>query len=115
MIPGAVVEFTAETFAADILDAQQPVLVDFWAPWCGPCRLMGPVVEALAEIFAGRLIVGKVNVDRHAQLAAHYDVRSIPTLKLFVNGDVAKTWVGVHDQNGLVRELATELRSQAAA
>lgn len=110
-----VMELTADNFDDTVLTAPQPVLVDFWAPWCGPCRLMTPVVDALAELFAGRLIVGKVNVDRHPALAASYGVASIPTLKLFVNGDVAKTWVGVHDQHGLVRELATELRSQAAA
>jgi len=109
-----VVELTAENFEERVFGAH-PALVDFWAPWCAPCRLMAPVVDALAEIFAGRLIVGKVNVDRHAALAASYGVSSIPTLKLFVGGEVMRTWVGAHHQTQLVRELAKTLQSQATA
>ena len=109
-----VVELTQDNFQDTIQLAARPVLVNFRAPWCAPCRLMAPVVDALAEIFDGRLIVGKVNVDRHAQLASRYDIRSIPTLKLFVGGNVVRTWVGAHHQAQLVRELTKALRSQAA-
>ncbi|PIQ83431.1 MAG: thiol reductase thioredoxin [Candidatus Omnitrophica bacterium CG11_big_fil_rev_8_21_14_0_20_63_9] len=89
-------------------------MIDFWAPWCGPCRFMTPVVDALAEIFAGRLTIGKVNIDRHPALAAPYGVTNIPTLKLFIGREVVKTWVGAHDQEQLVREITKTLRSQAA-
>ena len=109
-----VVELTQDNFQDTIQLAARPVLVNFRAPWCAPCRLMAPVVDALAEIFAGRLIVGKVNVDRHPALAAAYGVMSIPTLKLFVGGAVVRTWIGAHDQEQLVRELTKALRSQAA-
>jgi len=110
-----VVELTANNFDETVLTASQPVLVDFWAPWCAPCRLMTPVVDALAEIFTGRLIVGKVNVDRHPALAAPYGVTNIPTLKLFIGGEAVRTWVGAHYQEQLVRELAKALQSQATA
>ncbi len=108
------IELTTDNFEEAILTAAHPVLVDFWAPWCGPCRLMTPVVDALAEIFTGRLTIGKVNIDRHPALAAPYGVTSIPTLKLFIGGEVVKTWVGAYDQAQLVRELTKALRSQAA-
>ncbi len=109
-----VVELTADNFDETVLTTPQPVLVDFWAPWCGPCRLMTPVVDALAEIFTGRMTIGKVNIDRHPALAAPYGVTSIPTLKLFIEGEVVRTWVGAHYQEQLVRELTKALRSQAA-
>jgi len=113
MAPGQVVELTAENFAEYVLVAHQPTLVDFWAPWCAPCRLMAPVVDTLAEVFAGRLTVGKVNVDRHPELAARYGVTSIPTLALFQEGQLTKTWVGVQLQRDLVHGL-TKLLSQQA-
>ena len=113
MMTGQVVELTAEHFAEQILDAQQPMLVDFWASWCAPCRLMAPVVGALAETFADRLIVGKVNVDRYPDLAVQSGVRSIPTLMLFQHGILGHTWVGAQPQEYLVRELAHLLSHQA--
>ena len=109
------IELTTDNFEQTILTAAHPAVVDFWAPWCAPCRLMAPVVDALADIFAGRLTVGKVDVDRNAGLAARYGVTSIPTLKLFVGEEVVKTWVGVHHQAQLVRELAKALQNQPSS
>lgn len=102
-----VVELTVENFDEAVPSAQQPVLVDFWTPWCAPCRAMAPVVDTLAEVFAERLKVGKVNVDRHPELAANYGVMSIPTLALIQGGKLLKTWAGVQPQASLVRELVS--------
>jgi thioredoxin 1 len=90
-----IIELTEENFQQEVLEAQEVVLVDFWAPWCGPCQRIAPVVEQLAAENAGRLKVGKVNVDEQPALAAHYGINSIPTLMLFKNGDVVQTLIGL--------------------
>ena len=87
-------EFNDAAFETDVLKADQPVLVDFWAPWCGPCKMVGPVVEALAAEMEGKVIVGKVNVDDNQQYAQKYGVMSIPTLILFKNGEEIARTVG---------------------
>ena len=86
---------TNENFDTEVLNAEQPVLVDFWATWCGPCRMLAPVIEELAEEYAGRVKVGKVNVDEQSQLAIRYNVSVIPTVLLFKDGKVVETSVGV--------------------
>ena len=88
------IELTAENFDQVVLQAKEPVLVDFWATWCGPCRMLAPVVGELAEEKAGELTVGKVNVDEAPELAARFGIVSIPTLILFRNGESVKKTIG---------------------
>ena len=90
----AEVTITKDNFRAEVLDAAQPVLVDFWATWCGPCRRMAPIVAQLAEDYAGQIKVGKVNVDEEPELANRYSVNAIPTLILFRDGLPDETLVG---------------------
>ena len=88
------IELTNENFDAEVLQSELPVLVDFWATWCGPSMMLGPIVAEVAAEYAGRVKVGKVNVDNAPELAARYGITSIPALLLFRKGEVAKTSVG---------------------
>jgi thioredoxin 1 len=85
---------TTENFDTEVLQAEGPVLVDFWAPWCGPCRVIGPAVEELATQYAGKLKVGKLNVDDHPTIAQKYHITGIPALLFFKEGSVVDTVVG---------------------
>jgi thioredoxin 1 len=89
------VEVSDQDFEQQVLKADQPVLVDFWAEWCGPCRALGPVIESLAGQYAGKVRVAKVDVDANQQVAAKYGIRSIPTVMLFDKGKIVDTFVGV--------------------
>jgi thioredoxin 1 len=98
-------EITDQNFEAEVLQATGPVLVDFWAPWCGPCRQIAPLVEELAKENAGSVKVTKINIDDSPQTAAGYGVSSIPTLMVFKNGEVADRFVGVQPKKRLQEAL----------
>lgn len=88
-------EFTDANFQSEVLDSEQPVLVDFWAAWCGPCRAVGPTIEALAAQFDGTVKVGKLNVDENPQAPSGFGIHSIPAVLLFKDGQVVETLIGV--------------------
>ena len=102
---GAVQEVTDTTFKTEVIESQQPVLVDFWAPWCGPCRQIAPVVEQLAGENAGSVKVVKLNVDDAPQAAQSYGVSSIPTLMVFKGGEVVDRFVGVQPKTRLQQAI----------
>ncbi len=93
---------TNENFEQEVLKADKPAIIDFWAPWCGPCRMMGPVIEKFAEEFDGKYVVGKVNVDDEEELAGRFNIMSIPTIKVFKNGQEAATALGVQTREKLL-------------
>jgi len=93
-----VLEFTEANFQTEVLESQLPVLVDFWASWCGPCRMIAPHVEAVAQAMQGKAVVGKVNVEEHPKLAERYGVMSIPTLVVVKGGEVVARQMGALPQ-----------------
>ena len=101
----AEVKITEQNFEAEVLKSDLPVLVDFWAPWCGPCKMMGPVVEKLAEEYDGKVKVGKLNVDEEGALAARYSVSSIPMFGLFKGGELVEKKVGAMSASALKEML----------
>ena len=100
------IELTQANFEEDVLKSSVPVLVDFWAPWCGPCRMLAPILAQIAQEKSGMLKVGKVNVDEAAELAAQYGISSIPALLLFKGGQVAAQTVGFMQKADLERFAA---------
>lgn len=100
-----VTEFTDSNFQKEVLESKEPVLVDFWAPWCGPCRMIAPVVEELASEYRDAVKVGKVNIDDSPSAAQSYGVSSIPTLMIFKAGDVVERFVGVQPKARLQKAL----------
>jgi thioredoxin 1 len=96
-----IINLTQDNFAKEVLESSTPILVDFWAEWCGPCKMIAPVLDELAQEYDGRVKIGKVNIDNEQGLAAEYGVRAIPTLLLFQNGQVAEQIVGLKSKRDL--------------
>lgn len=102
---GAVVEVSESNFEQEVTKSAVPVLVDLWAAWCGPCRMIAPVVEELAATYAGKMTMGKLNVDDHPQIAAQFRIMNIPTLLLFKGGREVDRIVGVVPKEELIRRI----------
>ena len=102
---GATIEFTESNFDQEVMKSATPVLVDMWATWCGPCRMIGPIVEELAGAYKGKMKVGKLNVDDHPQVAGQFQVMNIPTLLLFKGGQEVDRIVGVVPKEELSRRI----------
>ena len=96
---GNALEFTSDNFDMKVLKSDKPVLVDFWAEWCGPCKMLSPTIDALASEFSDKYAIGKLNVDDNTEIASQYGIRSIPCLLFFKDGKVEKQVVGAIDKN----------------
>lgn len=104
-----IAHLTADTFESTITKSSTPVLVDFWAPWCGPCKAIAPILEELSNEYDGKLTITKVNVDEHGEISAKYGIRAIPTMLLFKNGQVADQLVGMMPKAALKAKLQAHL------
>ena len=102
-------EFKDATFEEDVLKSETPVLVDFWAPWCGPCRMLAPTVDAIAEEYEGKVKVGKVNTDENPQIATQHQINSIPTLMIFKGGEIVERLVGAIPKEKITEKLDAHL------
>ena len=104
------VQITADNFETEVAQSEHPVLIDFWAEWCGPCRMVEPVVESVAEKYTGRLKVGRINVDEEGELAAKFGIRSIPSLMFFKGGEVAEMVVGFQPEERFTKVVEAVLQ-----
>ena len=102
-------EFTTDNFDAEVIKSTQPVLVDFWAEWCGPCRQIGPIVDQIASEYQGKAIIGKINIDHHPTIASQYGIRSIPSLLVFSKGKVQQQIVGAVGKGELIKALNKQI------
>jgi thioredoxin 1 len=98
-------EITTQNFEEMVLNSDKPVLIDFWAEWCGPCRMVGPIVDDLHKDYEGKAIIGKVNVDEEQEIAAKYGIRNIPTILFFKNGEIVDKNVGVAPKIDLSKKI----------
>ena len=102
---GNVLEFSDDNFETEVLSSDQPVLVDFWAPWCGPCKMLAPTIEELASDYDDRVRVGKMNTDENPQTASQHQISAIPTVMLFKGGNVVEKFVGVTPKEKFAESL----------
>jgi len=109
MAGGYLLEFSEKNFEEEVLKSDQPVLVDFWATWCAPCRMMEPAVNAVAEAYAGRAKVGKLNVDENLSLTSQYRIRGVPTLLLFKSGQIREQIAGTASKEAISKMLDKHL------
>ena len=107
---GNLVEFTDANFDTEVIKSELPVLVDFWAPWCGPCRMIGPSVEALSNEYVGKFKIGKLNSDENPDVSAKFGIRSIPTLLIFKNGEVVNQLVGALPKDKIAEQIQVRVR-----
>ena len=103
------IELTDSKFEAEVLKSDKPVLVDFWAEWCGPCKMIGPLVEELATEYEGKAVIGKVDVDTNPEISAKFGIRSIPTLLVFKNGEIVDKQVGAVPKTVLSEKLDAQM------
>jgi thioredoxin 1 len=99
------IQLTDDTFDKDVVQSPEPVLVDFWAPWCGPCRMLAPVIEEISKEYTGKVRVAKINTDEHPNAASKYKISAIPTLLFFKGGKVVEQLVGVHSKAEIKKTL----------
>ena len=105
----SVLKITTENFEEEVLKSDKKVLIDFYADWCGPCRMMSPIIDKIAEEKGNEIKVGKINVDENQDLAMEYDVMTIPTIMIINNGEIEKTFIGVTDKNEILEGLGDVL------
>ncbi|MDD3679265.1 MAG: thioredoxin [Candidatus Shapirobacteria bacterium] len=98
-----------QSFTKEVLESDRLVLVDFWAPWCGPCQMMGPILDNLEQDLVGKIKIVKVNIDQNQDLASQYNIMSIPALFLFQNGQIVKQWLGLQSIEALKEEISAIL------
>ncbi len=106
------IEITDDTFKKEVLESETPVLIDFWAVWCGPCKMVAPVVEEIAKEYDGKLKVGKIDVDNNPQITMQFGIRSIPTLMVFKKGKVVEQVIGALPKRNLLDKVTPHLAAQ---
>jgi thioredoxin 1 len=109
----SITHFTDESFKNEVLESDLPVLVDFWAEWCGPCHMIAPIVEQISDEYQGRLKVGKLDVDKNPQTASQFGIRGIPTLLLFVKGQAVEQIIGAAPKGQIVSKLEPHIGGQS--